>query len=154
MIGPVDDSSLTELESRHKMRILFLLTLLFSFSCCLRLSPPWNPPLDPPEVPIRYVWAVKDGKAELPCDIVPPDPTDQIYLVLWYREPAGKPLYSFDLRGKHRMLESTGLPSQLLGLDNEQILEFQLQKATLLLLSRRTLVYTDAGWITGILQQE
>merc|ERR1719342_303270 len=100
MIGPVDDSSLTELESRHKMRILFLLTLLFSFSCCLRLSPPWNPPLDPPEVPIRDVWAVKDGKAELPCDIAPPDPTDQVYLVLWYRELAGKPLYSFDLRGK------------------------------------------------------
>merc|ERR1719342_121802 len=100
MIGPVDDSSLTELESRHKMRILFLLTLLFSFSCCQRLSPPWNPPLDPPEVPIRDVWAVKDGKAELPCDIAPPDPTDQIYLVLWYRELAGKPLYSYDLRGK------------------------------------------------------
>merc|ERR1719342_2047391 len=100
MIGPVDDSSLTELESRHKMRILFLLTLLFSFSCCQPLSPPWNPPLDPPEVPIRDVWAVKDGKAELPCDIAPPDPTDQIYLVLWYRELAGKPLYSFDLRGK------------------------------------------------------
>ena len=28
-------------------------------------------------VPIRDVWAVKDGKAELPCDIAPPDPTDQ-----------------------------------------------------------------------------
>merc|ERR1712198_703711 len=45
----VDNSSLTELESRHKMMILFLLILLFSFSCCQRLSPPWNPPLDPPE---------------------------------------------------------------------------------------------------------
>merc|ERR1719342_503543 len=51
-------------------------------------------------IPIRDVWAVKDGKAELPCDIAPPDPTDQIYLVLWYRELAGKPLYSYDLRGK------------------------------------------------------
>merc|ERR1719300_1921364 len=52
------------------------------------------------EIPIRDVWAVKDGKAELPCDIAPPDPTDQVYLVLWYRELAGKPLYSYDLRGK------------------------------------------------------
>ena len=25
---------------------------------------------------------------------------DQVYLVLWYRELAGKPLYSFDLRGR------------------------------------------------------
>ena len=29
-------------------------------------------------VPIRDVWAVKEGKAELPCDIAPPDPTDQV----------------------------------------------------------------------------
>ena len=48
------------------------------------------------------------------------------------------------------MLESTGLPSQLLGLDNEQILEFQLQKATLLLLSRfksvQMLYILVGGW--------
>ena len=29
-------------------------------------------------VPIKDVWAVKDGFAELPCDIAPPDPTDQV----------------------------------------------------------------------------
>ena len=49
-------------------------------------------------VPIRDVWAVKGGRAELRCDIEPPDPRDQVYLVLWYRELAGKPLYSYDLR--------------------------------------------------------
>ena len=49
-------------------------------------------------VPIRDVWAVKGGRAELRCDIAPPDPRDQVYLVLWYRELAGKPLYSYDLR--------------------------------------------------------
>ena len=32
-------------------------------------------------VPIRDVWAVKDGKAELPCDIAPPDPTDQVIFI-------------------------------------------------------------------------
>ena len=26
------------------------------------------------------------------------DSTDTVYLVLWYRELAGKPLYSFDIR--------------------------------------------------------
>ena len=26
------------------------------------------------------------------------DPGDSVYLVLWYRELAGKPLYSFDIR--------------------------------------------------------
>ena len=51
-----------------------------------------------PLVPIRDVSAVNDGRAELPCDIDPPDPSDRVYLVLWYRELAGKPLYSFDLR--------------------------------------------------------
>ena len=49
-------------------------------------------------VPIRDVSAVSEGRAELPCDIDPPDPSDRVYLVLWYRELAGKPLYSFDLR--------------------------------------------------------
>ena len=49
-------------------------------------------------VPIRDVSAVNEGRAELPCDIDPPDPSDRVYLVLWYRELAGKPLYSFDLR--------------------------------------------------------
>ena len=49
-------------------------------------------------VPVRDVWAVKGGRAELRCDIEPPDPRDQVYLVLWYRELAGKPLYSYDLR--------------------------------------------------------
>merc|ERR1711872_801870 len=40
---------MVELESQHKMRILFLLTLLFTLSCCQRLSPPRNPPVNPPE---------------------------------------------------------------------------------------------------------
>ena len=58
-------------------------------------------------VPIRDVWAVRDGKAELPCDINPPDPTDQVYLVLWYRDLAGKPLYSYDLRWELNLLQYT-----------------------------------------------
>ena len=33
-------------------------------------------------VPIRDVWAVRGGQAELPCDISPPDPSDQVRIVL------------------------------------------------------------------------
>ena len=44
-------------------------------------------------VPIFDVHAVVGTKAELPCDIDPADPTDDVYLVLWYRHEAGKPLY-------------------------------------------------------------
>ena len=39
------------------------------------------------------VHAVIGRKAELPCDIDPADPTDDVYLVLWYKHEAGKPLY-------------------------------------------------------------
>jgi len=51
-------------------------------------------------VPVKSVEAVIGGKAELPCDIYPSDTVDDVYLVLWYRDIAGKPLYSFDVRSK------------------------------------------------------
>ena len=44
-------------------------------------------------VPIKSVDAVVNGNAELPCDIQPADPNDEVYLVLWYKDLAGKPLY-------------------------------------------------------------
>ena len=44
-------------------------------------------------VPIFDVDAVIGGKAELPCSI---EPADDVYLVLWYRHEAGKPLYRSD----------------------------------------------------------
>ncbi len=43
--------------------------------------------------------AVRGATAQLPCDIRPSDPHDSVHLVLWYRREAGKPLYSFDMRG-------------------------------------------------------
>jgi len=36
---------------------------------------------------------VVGGNAELPCEITPTDPNDEVYLVLWYKDLAGKPLY-------------------------------------------------------------
>ena len=44
-------------------------------------------------VPIRDVEAVLGGRAELPCDILPEDAHDDVYLVLWFKENATKPMY-------------------------------------------------------------
>ncbi|XP_046401611.1 B-cell receptor CD22-like [Ischnura elegans] len=39
-------------------------------------------------------------KGNLPCDINPPDRGDSVYMVLWFKESDGEPLYSFDVRGR------------------------------------------------------
>lgn len=51
-------------------------------------------------VPVRNVEAVLGGVAEMPCDILPEDAHDDVYLVLWFKENATKPMYSLDVRGK------------------------------------------------------
>ncbi|ETN61507.1 hypothetical protein AND_006832 [Anopheles darlingi] len=40
------------------------------------------------------VEAVLGRTASLPCDIEPEETNDRVYMVLWFRESAGKPLYS------------------------------------------------------------
>jgi hypothetical protein len=37
--------------------------------------------------------AVQGISARLPCDITPPNPGEKVYLVLWYREDEGEPIY-------------------------------------------------------------
>ena len=44
-------------------------------------------------MPIHPVQAVRGGTAQLPCDIRPADEGDSVFLVLWYRDEAGKPIY-------------------------------------------------------------
>lgn len=39
------------------------------------------------------VEAVLGKTATLPCDIEPEERDDRVYMVLWFRESAGKPLY-------------------------------------------------------------
>ncbi|KFB42107.1 hypothetical protein ZHAS_00009768 [Anopheles sinensis] len=46
------------------------------------------------------VEAVLGKTATLPCDIEPEELNDRVYMVLWFRESAGKPLYSYDVRGR------------------------------------------------------
>ena len=38
----------------------------------------------------------------LPCNITPSVPGDQVLIVLWYKDGYGKPIYSFDLRHQAR----------------------------------------------------
>uniref|UniRef100_T1J7V3 Ig-like domain-containing protein n=1 Tax=Strigamia maritima TaxID=126957 RepID=T1J7V3_STRMM len=44
--------------------------------------------------------AVVKGNVKLPCDITPLTADDQTHLVLWFKDGAGSPIYSLDLRQK------------------------------------------------------
>ncbi|OXA61212.1 hypothetical protein Fcan01_05853 [Folsomia candida] len=54
-------------------------------------------------LPTIDIQSVEKGTANLPCDISlpePHDPTDDVMLVLWYREDLGRPIYSVDSRDR------------------------------------------------------
>ncbi|CAO1433884.1 unnamed protein product [Diamesa serratosioi] len=55
--------------------------------------------LDRP-IPVTSVQGVLAKQAMLPCDITPLDRDDAVYMVLWFKEGDGEPLYSFDVRGR------------------------------------------------------
>lgn len=46
-------------------------------------------------VPITSVQGVLARQAMLPCDISPLERDDAVYMVLWFREGDGEPLYRF-----------------------------------------------------------
>ncbi|XP_017046472.1 hemicentin-1 isoform X1 [Drosophila ficusphila] len=55
--------------------------------------------LDRP-VPLSTVQGVLGRQAMLPCDISPQERDDAVYMVLWFREGDGEPIYNFDVRGR------------------------------------------------------
>lgn len=55
--------------------------------------------LDSP-IPMTDVTGVLNRKAIMPCDIEPREKGDSVYMVLWFKESDGEPLYSFDLRSR------------------------------------------------------
>jgi hypothetical protein len=44
-------------------------------------------------VPIVDVQGVLGKKTMMPCDITPRDRDDAVYMVLWFKEADGEPLY-------------------------------------------------------------
>ena len=48
-------------------------------------------PLSVPDMEV--IEAVEGHSTQLPCDLSPPNPKEQVYLVLWYRQDEGEPIY-------------------------------------------------------------
>ena len=42
---------------------------------------------------MEVIEAVEGHSTQLPCDLSPPNPKEQVYLVLWYRKDEGEPIY-------------------------------------------------------------
>merc|ERR550532_564854 len=55
-------------------------------------------PTEEENVPLLSVETVLGMMTNLPCNITPSVPGDQVLIVLWYKDGYGKPIYSFDLR--------------------------------------------------------
>ncbi|ALC47181.1 CG14372 [Drosophila busckii] len=84
--------------------LLICCWLLLSCSCNQVLSSYLEPDeliheLDRP-VPLTSVQGVLGRQAMLPCDITPLERDDAVYMVLWFREGDGEPIYNFDVRGR------------------------------------------------------
>lgn len=61
----------------------------------IRLNVYWSLICEFP-VPITSVWGVMEKQALLPCDITPMErEEDAVFMVLWFREGSGEPLYRY-----------------------------------------------------------
>ncbi|VVC44479.1 Immunoglobulin-like domain,Immunoglobulin subtype,Immunoglobulin V-set domain,Immunoglobulin-like [Cinara cedri] len=50
-------------------------------------------------VPLVPVDAVEGRSVKFPCDVSSPNHADKVYMVFWFKDDSGVPLYSFDVRG-------------------------------------------------------
>ncbi|XP_039283060.1 hemicentin-1 isoform X2 [Nilaparvata lugens] len=80
-------------------RIVFCLVALALFRSVIGGSDDVLSELDRP-IPISQVAGVMGKKTALPCDIETSSKNDAVYMVLWFKEADGEPLYSFDVRGR------------------------------------------------------
>ncbi|XP_073816419.1 LOW QUALITY PROTEIN: sidestep III [Musca autumnalis] len=83
---------------RHCLGLITLLLIFVTNLDSTSAQIDWDDDEDP--VSTVAVEAVLGRTATLPCDIEPEAKDDRVYMVLWFRESAGKPLYSFDVRGR------------------------------------------------------
>lgn len=44
-------------------------------------------------MPAKIVWAVPGSNADLPCDITPALPGDNVTMIFWFKDNSGMPLY-------------------------------------------------------------
>ena len=44
---------------------------------------------------VTEITTVEGQSVQLPCDITPPNLKEQVYLVLWYRQDEGEPIYRY-----------------------------------------------------------
>ncbi|XP_037302135.1 hemicentin-2 isoform X2 [Manduca sexta] len=92
------------------VRVLIVAVFVDSIACQIswteenedlaRQSDHTAPDVDFVPVSTMEVEAVVGRTASLPCDIEPDSNEDRVYMVLWFRHSGGKPLYSFDVRGR------------------------------------------------------
>ncbi|XP_058467810.1 uncharacterized protein LOC131440502 isoform X2 [Malaya genurostris] len=81
------------------LSVAMLVTTVMLLGSTSRAQIDWAEDDDDP-VSTTTVEAVLGRTATLPCDITPDEANDRVYMVLWFRESAGKPLYSYDVRGR------------------------------------------------------
>ncbi|KAG7298039.1 hypothetical protein JYU34_018804 [Plutella xylostella] len=81
--------------------VKFVRLLLLLAACCAQESE-WSEDAED-LVSTVDVDAVLGRTAALPCDVTPDTKEDRVYMVLWFRAgkaTGGKPIYSFDVRGR------------------------------------------------------
>jgi len=47
-------------------------------------------------VPLVPVDAVEGRTVKFPCDVSSPNPADKVYMVFWFKDDSGVPLYRYD----------------------------------------------------------
>ncbi|XP_070166329.1 protein turtle homolog A isoform X2 [Polyergus mexicanus] len=97
-------------KSSHPLRGMALGTLAeiavrlvisgYIFAVVVYVNASGNWDKDDDLVSTSKVSAVLGRTATLPCDIEPSTREDRVYMVLWFRDYAVKPIYSFDVRGR------------------------------------------------------